>query len=351
MEKVAQRVKRLEGSATRRLTRRRRAVNAAERWERNQNRQRVIHIHNEHIREARINRQVDWAAGPLAPRRDVGENAEKYGTTSIFTAQQPERHPSDRKWIPFDKGDRVVITQGRDRGKIGYVLEVDKDRQAVAIKDLNVRDLYIPDWAKQTREQRTISPQPRHIAAEHVKLVYPLPDPDTGVPRDVVIERLEKVMIEPTRADYDANPEPRKDARAIPGVRTIIPWPEVPAEEEEEDHPDDTPRIVVDEVTFRPYLLYPPMPTSVIDELRNKYSKFRTRHTWEFEQKLEAETQREEKRSQLGKTMRTPLQELAELRARQKAAEERELTPEQLAKIGEVMAGEREKMKSAVAAR
>jgi large subunit ribosomal protein L24 len=228
---------------------------------------------------------------------------------------------------------------------------VDEDKHAVAIKDLNMMDIYIPDWAKQDPAQRTVSAQPRHLPAEHVKLVYPLPDPKTGMPRDVVIERLEKVQLEPTRADYERDPEPRKEFRAIPGVRTIIPWPDVPADQEDEDNPDDTPRITVDEVTFRPYLLYPPMPTSVIDELRNKYSKFRTRHTWEYEQKLEAEEQREERRSQLGKTMRTPLQELAELRARQKAAEERELTEEHLAKIGEVMAGEREKIKSAVARR
>ncbi|KAK3050454.1 hypothetical protein LTR09_008365 [Extremus antarcticus] len=352
MEKVALRIKRLEAGASKRVAHRRRVVASAERWERAQNRQRITSVHNEHIRDARKNRQMDWAAGPLAPRRDVGDLAEKYGTTTIFDAGQPERDPRDRKWIPLDKGDRVVVTQGRDRGKIGYVLEIQEERHAVAVKDLNMMDVYVPDWAKRNAQhERTVMPQPRHLPAEHVKLVYPLPDPETGIPRDVVIDRLEKVMLEPTRADYDVSAEPRKDFRAIPGVRTIIPWPELPLEQQDEEHDDDTPRITVDEMTFRPYLLYPPMPTSVIDELRNKYSKFRTRHTWEYEQKREADAERDERRSQLGKTMRTPLQELAELRVRQKAAEDRQLSDEQLEKIGEVMASQKKSIIGAVAAR
>ncbi|KAK5163769.1 uncharacterized protein LTR77_010442 [Saxophila tyrrhenica] len=352
MEKVAQRVKRLEAQASRKLKGRKQAVAAAERWERRFTRRRTISANNQNIKAARINRHIDWAAGPLAPRRDVGELGEKFGTVSIFDAAQPEREPEDRKWIPLDKGDRVVITYGRDRGKIGHVLEVDQERQAVAVKDLNMMDIWVPDWSKRsTQQEKSVSPQPRHVPAEHVKLVYPLPDPRDGRLRDVIIDRLEKVKLEPRREDYDKSAEPRKEFRAIPGAKTIIPWPEVPEDQPEEENDDDTPRITVDEITFRPYLLYPPMPTSVIDELRNKYSKFRTRHTWEYEQKLEAEAQREERRSQLGKTMRTPLQELAELRARQKAAEERQLSDEQLAKIGEVMAGERQKMTDTVARR
>jgi len=60
-------------------------------------------------------------------------------------------------------------------------------------------------------------------------------------------------------------------------------------------------------------------------------------------QKMEAIDAREEKRKGLIKGMRTPLQELADMRAKQKAAAEKQLTDEQLAKIGQVIAAERTK--------
>merc|ERR1711939_384049 len=104
--------------------------------------------------------------------------------------------------------------------------------------------------------------------------------------------------------------------RLIPGTNTIIPWPEK-ADEYHEDFENDTLRLNVDEQTFRPFLLHPPMPLSVIDELRNKFSRFRTRHDWDFIERKELEDEREEKR--------------------------KDLSDEQLAKIGEVIAAERAK--------
>lgn len=56
-----------------------------------------------------------------------------------------------------------------------------------------------------------------------------------------------------------------------------IPWPAVD-EPEYKDEDVDTLRIQVEDKSFLPTLLRPPMPPSVIDELRNKFSKFRDRH-------------------------------------------------------------------------
>ena len=44
----------------------------------------------------------------------------------------------------------------------------------------------------------------------------------------------------------------------------------------------DTPRITTELETWHPSLGMPPFPISVIDELRGKYSRFRTRHTDEY---------------------------------------------------------------------
>lgn len=344
MDKILQRAKRAERIVTRQRAKKKDIEERAEAWERKGSRQRMRALNAKEHREARQNWQADWRTGPLAPRRDVGDLAgKKFATKTIYDHYIPEKDPSMQRWLPFAKGDRVVITYGPDRGKIGYVSDASIERQAITVQGLNMQDVFVPEWMQRENERKaedTIISQPRPLPVRHVKLVYPLPDPDTGKPRDVVIGRLEEVKLMDAPGSY-RDPDEHKSHRKIVGSDTVIPWPEMPPKAEEEEYDIDTPRITVDEITFRPYLVYPPMPTSVIDELRNKYSRFRTRHTWEFEQKVEAYAARDEKRAQLGKTMRTPLQELAEMRARQKEAEKKELTDEQLSKIGEIMAQER----------
>ena len=49
----------------------------------------------------------------------------------------------------------------------------------------------------------------------------------------------------------------------------------------------DTPRIDRDDPTWTPTLLRAPLPGTVIDELRGKYSKFRTRHDPEFLKRMQ----------------------------------------------------------------
>jgi large subunit ribosomal protein L24 len=254
---------------------------------------------------------------------------------SIWNNTRPELNPEERpKFWHILEGDRVVITRGRERGKIGVVESLMKESASVRVKDLNQVDVHMPDWMKQRQgETRDVITITQPIPIQDVKLVYPLPHPETGVYRDVIIDRVVQVGRDRTY------PEKKVADRAIAGTTTIIPWP-VAGEEEFEDFEDDTPRISVDTPTYLPHLLRQPMPASVIDELRNKYSKFRTRHDYDYRVKKEAEDAKLEGRKGLIKTMRTPLQELADLRAKQKAAEKKSLTPEQLAKIGEVIAKE-----------
>ena len=91
------------------------------------------------------------------------------------------------------------------------------------------------------------------------------------------------------------------------------------------------------------------MPSSVIDELRNRYSIFRTRHEPEYIEKKQLEEEEKLERKKLAKKMRTPLNE-----ANRKARKERKklgkgkLTPEMLEKIGQVIAGKRNLVMDAV---
>ncbi len=90
--------------------------------------------------------------------------------------------------------------------------------------------------------------------------------------------------------------------------------------------------------TFVPTLLKPPMPSSVIDELRNKYSIFRTRHEESYiQQKIAEEEAKEEKRRSI-RLMQTPVNEInRKIRKEKKDKGQPKLTPEMLAKIGEVI--------------
>lgn len=344
MQKIIQRTQRAERAAARKTAKAREHRQRGESWERSQtlNRQRRSAIDN--IREAQRARKEDWALGPLAPRRDVGEKKATYGAMDVFTYQLPELDPEARpKWMHISVGDRVVVIRGRERGKIGTVDDVTQERASVRVKGVNVVDLNVPAWLQQEvsagEEPTPVQAMARPLSMHDVRLVYPLPDPETGIPRDVIIDRLVHVNY-----TFDkSKKEWTQGDRLIPGTNTLIPWPEK-TEPHMEEHDIDTPRFTVDEQTNRTCLLHVPMPLGVIDELRNKYSRFRTRHDWEYIDRKEQEDLRSEKRRELAKGMRTPLQELAEVRRRQKEEERQaELSPDQLARIGEVIASERAK--------
>lgn len=172
-----------------------------------------------------------------------------------------------------------------------------------------------------------------------IRLVHPLKDPVTGVTRDVIINQLEHVGRQPHDQEGDLS-----WSRVVPGLNVTIPWPPKP-EVEHRDHPCDTLRLYSEAKTFVPTLLRPPMPLQIIDELRHKYSRFRTRHEPEYLARLEAEEQEKEKRKRLTQqSMRTPLQEFhRQERANKKKKGKPRLTLEMLEKIGEVIARNREK--------
>ena len=171
-----------------------------------------------------------------------------------------------------------------------------------------------------------------------MRLVYPLLNPETGVRRDVVIKDLQKRVAPESR---DRPWGPKVTQRYIGGLepREYIPFPEVP-KPDEVDHEDDSLRIEVDESTWTPTLLGPPMPETVIDELRNKYSVFRDRHDDEYVQKKEERLARaEEWRRRKAAMVLTPLQEFH----RKERAEKRKLgwaplDQETMMRIGQVMA-------------
>ena len=195
------------------------------------------------------------------------------------------------------------------------------------------------------QDDRPIVPINIPIPWHHVKLVHAVPD-SAGKFKDVIVDRVEVRKPSKVRAKFKTRAGEDFDERGkriIPGLEHEIPWPmtETP---EPEDCACDTLRIQVDLVTHRPDLPLPPMPISVVDELRNKYGRYRMRHDPEYIRKQELLEARKEGRSAMSRLVSTPMMELRARNTAERAeAAQRELSDEQLASIGEVMArgGER----------
>jgi len=95
---------------------------------------------NSLIRAARVARREDWELGPLAPRRDVGEGAETYGTVGKKLVEGVKQRGVEKKDWGIRQGDRVVVTGKweRERGRIGEVGEVRSEKGEVVVKGLNL---------------------------------------------------------------------------------------------------------------------------------------------------------------------------------------------------------------------
>ncbi|KAH7040469.1 uncharacterized protein B0I36DRAFT_10797 [Microdochium trichocladiopsis] len=299
----------------------------------------------------------DWKLGPLAPRINHGETGDNHGAvnearfmTSSAELMSKEQLAERCKWagrlnrLNIAQGDRVVVLEGPDKGRIGKISDIDLDKAMVTVEGLNKSNVRAPSHMQAPGQPANYTLEfPLPISS--VRLVYPVQNPTTGITKDVIINQL--VATEYVR---DRVTGKERWTRTIPGLSMAIPWPEKPPKEVKE-HPADTLRIRVEQRTFIPTLLRPPMPESVLDELRGKYSRFRTRHEPEYIAAKEAEAQAaKERNATLMDSIRTPLQELhRHERAEKKKKGKPRLTLEMLEEIGKVIAKNRERTLNAAA--
>ncbi|KAJ9642375.1 hypothetical protein H2199_004755 [Coniosporium tulheliwenetii] len=351
MQKVIQRTAMAERQAARKALLRTQKQAREERTINRTQRNVIRTLEIKAIKAAHKAQREDWELGSLAPRRDVGDLKDTYGTLDPRRLSPVKPEPKDRiEYHNIVEGDRVVMIKGRDRGKIGEVTELNKETDTVTVRGYNLVDVPVPQWMRKVNaDKRPIMSIPQPISIHDVRLVYALPDPVTRIPRDVVVAQLEAVNIK--KPWQKRHKEEDKWDRRIAGTNTIIPWPER-TKPDEVDNDVDTLRITVEEKTFVPQLLSPPFPNSVIDELRNKYSVFRTRHDDDFIAQKEALDEEAEEKRRSGVVMRTPLQELhAREREARKAQGKPELSEEMLAKLGEIVEAKREAEKKAAGER
>lgn len=150
---------------------------------------------------------------------------------------------------------------------------------------------------------------PLPIPLSSVRLVHKIRDPKTNIETEKVIVRLIPLPAEKKaeiRAEFEAGDidqetmTNRLRSRTIPGSKEKLGhWLEIPLPEQAlqkhsgaPEYNDDTSRFLVEQRTWTPTLLRAPMPGTIIDELRNKYSRFRTRHDAGYQLALENRARR-----------------------------------------------------------
>lgn len=139
MEKVLRRTALAKAQAARRATIRWQKNKSAE-WARTRRTEMVVaRYESEDIKTARKVRREDRELGPLAPRRDVGDVQETYGAMNIRRLEGLTKRVRDRKEAqPIVEGDRVVVIEGRDKGRIGRVLSVNRKKHECTVRGLNL---------------------------------------------------------------------------------------------------------------------------------------------------------------------------------------------------------------------
>ena len=200
-------------------------------------------------------------------------------------------------------------------------------------------DVAIPKFMLKDDEadKRPVRSIEKAVSLSWVRLVHAMTDPETGVTRDVIVKKLVNGNVW-----FDRHAGTQRWQRYIAGLNVPVPWPKKEPKKQAE-HDIDTPRLEVESRTWVPTLLRPPMPPSVIDELRNKYSKFRDRHDDDYIRAKMLEDEKEGARA-TSESMSTPLRE-AKRRERQekKSKGKPKLTTDMLARIGEIMARNQER--------
>ncbi|KAF4451388.1 hypothetical protein F53441_5654 [Fusarium austroafricanum] len=305
----------------------------------------------QNLQDARRARQEDWEMGPIAPKRDLGFNGYGMFAEGVRTdwsnyglyTPRPEVLAKRCAWAGGMKqlnlavADRVVIMDGPDKGKIDRIKSINVQSGHVTLENCH-RAISAGMFGNDSRSQ----PMPLSIGS--IRLVYPITNPETGITRDAIIHELKSIPpnMKSPNMSLDRWEYGNKWDRIVPGINVVIPWPEVEAPEFETFEGDSI-REKVEERSFYYNLLSPPMPETVIDELRNKFSKFRTRHEDWYVQQKEMEAAEKQARQESIKSMHTPLQEFHELQREKRAAEgEPELSAEMLEKLGAIIAQRKE---------
>ncbi|KAF9937750.1 hypothetical protein BGZ65_001080 [Modicella reniformis] len=161
------------------------------------------------------------------------------------------------------RGDEIYITSGKERGKTGTVKKVLRSLNSLLVAERNMVTKHLrPHPDDPTKATRAQIEAPIHVS--NVSLIDP-------------------VTRQPVRTNYrsvvNAVTGKAERKRFVVGTEVEIPKPKADTAKyklERVDSAKDTPPALAREVTFTSDISIPPFPSSsILDELRNPYSKFR----------------------------------------------------------------------------
>lgn len=152
MQKILRRVATAERVATKRQKAQDLRLYKEEKKQTSHQDKRRVMMAQEELEKAKQSIRDDWAMGPLSPRTDIGNFQDAYGTIgearyattggfSLATRNARCRWAGGAYYLNLAVGDRVVLLDGPDKGRIGPVTSIDHDTAEVKVKDLNKVDL------------------------------------------------------------------------------------------------------------------------------------------------------------------------------------------------------------------
>lgn len=188
-----------------------------------------------------------------------------------FQLKSNVREEDRVKNMPFVVGDRVQMTRGPDKNKIGIIRALYESGNSYIVEGIGGTErLVLPRELWYEGQNKPVVNFPKPVSYKDLRLVTKVRNED-GTEEDVVIHSLE---LKGSSYDKHTN-QMRPIRRAKHDNSIIIPYPRgEPVKATESDLA--TPADVVDERTnFVTSILDNPIPIGALNQIRNPYSKYR----------------------------------------------------------------------------
>ncbi|KAG4302056.1 hypothetical protein PCANB_001937 [Pneumocystis canis] len=186
-------------------------------------------------------------------------------------------HPKDRiKFWNIAIGDQVQVITGKDKGRQGKVIEIDKKTNRLKVEGLKMCKKYVPKVLRTKEMTNSIIEMPMFMHYSNVRLIGEIQGEKYGSKKLIAIRHINRGKL-----FYNKDRKILTWRRWVAGENKFLPWPiNLPKDEKEreqryKEYKVDTKAADVWAKTFIPTLHSPPIPLSIEDELRNKYSKYR----------------------------------------------------------------------------
>ncbi|KAG5520159.1 hypothetical protein PMAC_001236 [Pneumocystis sp. 'macacae'] len=213
-------------------------------------------------------------------RRDVWSKFKNSGggrMGSLITHSPCWVHPKDRiKFWNIAIGDEVQVISGKDKGRQGKVIAIDKKTNRLKVEGLKMCKKYVPKVLRTKDMPNAVIEIPMFMHYSNVRLIGEIPGEKYGIKKLVAVKHINRGKL-----FYNKDRKILTWRRWVVGENKFLPWPinlpknEAEQEQRYKEYKIDTKIADVQKKTFIPTLYSPPIPLSIEDELRNKYSKYR----------------------------------------------------------------------------